>query len=318
LQFGPGFVNLAGSKGIEILETVAYIVIPVVVVLLVFVLVLLHRSRKRMYYEIAEREWAMEKLREGDTLLRTVVDSTKEAMISIGEDGLIILFNPAAEEMFGRNKMEMIGKPLDSLMPKKYREKHQQYINSYFATGKPNGAIGKLLELPGLRSDGKVFPMEISLSAGKLENKQFVIAVARDITERKQMEKTLRESEERFREVAEHEQEWIWEVDAEGIYTYASPVVEKMLGYKPEEVVGKKHFYDLFHPDRREELKKAAFEVYNKKQPFREFLNLNVHKDGRSVWLSTSGVPMLDEEGNLRGYRGADIDVTKRMRVKPT
>ncbi|MHC4653847.1 MAG: PAS domain-containing protein [Planctomycetota bacterium] len=307
----------------DILNNPVYIAILVslvlvAVVLLVFALVLLQRSRKRMYYEIAEREWAMEKLREGDTLLRTVVESTKESMISIGEDGLIILFNPAAEEMFGRNKMEMIGKPLDSLMPKKYRTKHRQYVNSYFATGEPNRAIGRIVELPGLRSDGNVFPMEISLSAGRLENKQFVIAVARDITERKQMEKALRESEERFREVAEHEQEWIWEVDAEGIYTYASPVVEKMLGYKPEEIVGKKHFYDLFHPDRREEMKKAAFEVYNKKQPFREFLNLNVHKDGSAVWLSTSGVPMLDEEGNLRGYRGADIDVTNRNQAKPS
>jgi PAS domain S-box-containing protein len=306
-------------KGIETLPTIAYyIAILVALVLLVFALVLLHRSRKRMYYEMAEREWAMKKLREGDTLLRTVVESTKEAMISIGDDGLIILFNPAAEEMFGRNKMEMIGQPLDSLIPKEYREKHRQYVNSYFATGKPNGAIGKLRELTGLRSDGKVFPMEISLSAGRLENKQFVIAVARDITERKRMEKTLRDSEERFREVAEHEQEWIWEVDAEGIYTYASPVVEKMLGYKPEEIIGKKHFYDFFHPDRREEMKKAAFEVYNKKQPFREFLNLNVHKDGSAVWLSTCGVPMLDEEGNLRGYRGADIDVTNRNQPKPS
>jgi PAS domain S-box-containing protein len=305
------------SKGKETLQEAAYIVIPVVIVL-VFALVLLQRSRKRMYHEMTEREWAMEKLREGDALLRTVVDSTKEAIISIGEDGLIILFNPAAEEMFGRNKWEMIGKPLDSLMPKKYREKHGQYVNSYFATGKPNRAIGKILELPGLRSDGNVFPMEISLSAGSLENKQFVVAVARDITERKRIEDALRESEKRFREVAENEQEWIWELDAEGIYTYASPVVEKMLGYKPEEVVGKKHFYDLFHPDRRQELKKTAFEVYNRKQPFREFLNLNVHKDGTSVWLSTSGVPMLDEEGNLRGYRGADIDVTERMRGKPS
>ena len=318
MHFWAGFDSLVGSKGIEILLTVEHIVILVVVVLLVFVLVLLHRSRKRMYYEIAEREWATGKLREGDTLLQTVVDSTKEAIISIGEDGLIILFNPAAEEMFGRNKWEMIGKPLDSLMPKKYREKHGQYVSSYLATGKPNSAIGKILELPGLRSDGNVFPMEISLSAGRLENKQFVVAVARDVTERKQMEDTLRQSEERFREVAENEQEWIWEVDAEGIYTYASPVVEKILGYKPEEVVGKKHFYDLFHPDRREEMKKAAFEVYNKKQPFREFLNLNVHKDGTSVWLLTSGVPMLDKEGNLRGYRGADIDVTDRMRSKPS
>ncbi len=294
------------------------IILVVVLLLLVFVLFLLHRSRKRMFQEITEREWAVEKLREGDTLLRTVVESTKEAMISIGEDGLIILFNPAAEEMFGRNKWEMVGKPLDCLMPKKYREKHGQYVSSYFATGKPNHAIGRILELPGLRSDGSVFPMEISLSTGRLEDKQFVIAVARDITERKKLEDALRQSEERFREVAEHEQEWIWEVDAEGIYTYASPVVEKMLGYKPEEVVGKKHFYDLFHPDRREELKKAALEVYNRKQPFRDFLNLNIHKDGTSVWLLTCGVPMLDEKGNLRGYRGADIDVTDRMRIKPS
>jgi PAS domain S-box-containing protein len=301
-----------------ILENMEYIVFLVTVVLLVFVLVLLHRSRKRMYYEIAEREWATEKLREGDKLLRTVIDSTKEAIISIGEDGLIILFNPAAEEMFGRNKHEMIGKPLDSLMPKEYRQKHGQYVKSYFATGKPNRAIGRILELPGLRSDGNVFPMEISLSAGSFENKQFVVAVARDITERKQMEESLRESEERFREVAENEHEWIWEVDAEGMYTYASPVVEKMLGYKPEEVVGKKHFYDLFHPDRREEMKKAAFDVYNRKQPFREFLNLNVHKNGTPVWLLTSGVPMLDEKGNLHGYRGADIDVSNRMRKKPS
>jgi len=302
---------------LDILKDPAYLAMFVALALLVLALVLLHRSRKRMHYEIAEREWATVKLREGDTLLRTVIDSTKEAIISIGEDGLIILFNPAAEEMFGRNMHEMIGKPLDSLMPKKYREKHRQYVRSYFATGKPNRAIGKILELPGLRSDGRVFPMEISLSAGRLENKQFVVAVVRDITERKQMENTLRESEERFREVAENEQEWIWEVDAEGMYTYASPVVETMLGYKPEEVVGKKHFYDLFHPDRREEMKKAAFDVYNKKQPFREFLNLNVHKNGTPVWLLTSGVPMLDEKGNLRGYRGGDIDVTDRMRKKP-
>ncbi|NIS50101.1 PAS domain S-box protein [Candidatus Saccharibacteria bacterium] len=299
-------------------EYIAYIIMTLAVVLLVFALFLLHRSRKRMFQEIAEREWAVEKLREGDTLLRTVVESTKEAMISIGEDGLIILFNPAAEEMFGRNKWEMVGKPLDCLMPKKYREKHGQYVSSYFATGKPNRAIGRILELPGLRSDGSVFPMEISLSAGRLEDKQFVIAVARDITERKKLEDALRQSEERFREVAEHEHEWIWEVNAEGIYTYASPVVEKMLGYKPEEVVGKKHFYDFFHPDRREELKKEALEVYNRKQPFRDFLNLNIHKDGTSVWLLTCGVPMLDEKGNLRGYRGADIDVTDRMRAKPS
>ena len=71
------------------------------------------------------------------------------------------------------------------------------------------------------------------------------------------------EAEERFKQVAENAQGWIWEVDENGLYTYASPVVTGMLGYKPEEIVGKKHFFDLFHPEDREELKKAAFDMAN-------------------------------------------------------
>ena len=300
------------------MQNLVFILIAVIVLVVALGVMLIHRYRERMHYEIGEREWATEKLREGEQMLQTVVDSTREAMISIGEDGLIVLFNPAAEEMFGRNKHEMIGQPLDSLMPKEYRQQHQQNINNYFATGKPDGAIGRLLELPGLRSDGTVFSMEISLSAGSLEDKQFVVAVARDITERKRMEDVLRRSEERFRLVAENAREWIWEVDAQGLYTYASPVVENILGYKPEDLVGKKHFYDFFHPDSRQEMKKAAFETFSRKQPFRGFVNLNLRRDGTTVWLSTSGVPILDDQGNLLGYRGEDTDVTDRKKPEPT
>ena len=84
------------------------------------------------------------------------------------------------------------------------------------------------------------------------------LGITRDITERKRVEEALRESEERFYQVAESAGEWIWEVDANGLYTYASPVVEKMLGYRPEEILGKKDFYDLFHPEDREAFKVAA------------------------------------------------------------
>lgn len=134
-------------------------------------------------------------------------------------------------------------------------------------------------------------------------------------TELKRTEEALRENEERFRIITENALAWIWEVDANGKYTYASPLVEKILGYKPEEVL-KKHFYDLFHPEEREELKKAAFDVFLKKQSFREFINKNVHKNGKTVWLSTSGSPILDSKGNLIGYRGADIDITERKRAE--
>jgi PAS domain S-box-containing protein len=133
---------------------------------------------------------------------------------------------------------------------------------------------------------------------------------------RKQAEEALRESEKRFQQVAENAEEWIWEVDGNGLYTYASTVVERILGYKPIEIAGKKHFYDLFHPDDREQLKKAAFEVFAKHEPFREFINRNIHKNGNAVWLSTSGVPVVDIEGSLVGYRGADTNITERKRAE--
>jgi PAS domain S-box-containing protein len=122
----------------------------------------------------------------------------------------------------------------------------------------------------------------------------------------------LKISEERFQQVAENTCEWIWEVDASGLYTYSNAAVEKILGYAPEEIVGRKHFYDLFSPDEREDLKREAFAAFEKKRPFRGFLNCNEHKDGRTVWFETSGVPMFDADGTFRGYRGADTDITEQ------
>ncbi len=145
--------------------------------------------------------------------------------------------------------------------------------------------------------------------------RQEVSELRREETELKRAETALREDEERFRDIAETTLEWLWEVDANGKYTYASPVSEKILGYKPGEIL-KKHFYDLFHPDDREELKKAAFETFAQKQPFREFINRNIHKNGKTVWLLTSGVPVLDEKGKLLGYRGVDIDITERKQAE--
>ena len=100
------------------------------------------------------------------------------------------------------------------------------------------------------------------------------------------------------------------------MYTYASHMAAEILGYTPEEIVGKKHFYDLFHPEDCEKMKKAAFEAFAEKRPFRGSLNRNIHSNGSIVWLSTSGVPMLDEDGNLIGYRGADTDITERQRME--
>ena len=115
----------------------------------------------------------------------------------------------------------------------------------------------------------------------------------------------MAKTEQRFQDIADNADEWIWEVDQTGRYTYSSGAVERILGYTSEEVL-ELHFYDLFHPEDRDQLRVAALEVFESRQSFRGFLNRNVHKSGKSVWLSTSGVPILDADGSLLGYRGAD------------
>ncbi len=125
----------------------------------------------------------------------------------------------------------------------------------------------------------------------------------------------LRRSEERFRGLVESSSDWIWEVDAEGVYTYASPQVESMLGYSPEEIVGRTPF-DLM-PSKEAELVSRTFrEHVADRKPLAALPNTCLHKDGRAAILETSGVPFFDEEGTLRGYRGVDRDITERRALE--
>ena len=128
----------------------------------------------------------------------------------------------------------------------------------------------------------------------------------------KKSQEALAESEKRFRQIVENSEEWIWEVNKEGLYTYSSPVIKDILGYQPSELVGKKYFYDFFHPHDKEELKNKTFDVFKQRGKFNNFLNRNIHKDGRIAWLSTSGIPIFNEEGEFYGYRGVDTDITER------
>ncbi|MDP2724348.1 MAG: response regulator [Bacteroidales bacterium] len=128
-------------------------------------------------------------------------------------------------------------------------------------------------------------------------------------------EKALQESEHRFKQVAENAQEWIWEVNKNGLYTYTSPVIKSLLGYSAEEIVSKKHFYDLLVPEKMEEIMASYFEFFSRKESFRNFENPTVHKNGQIIILNTSGSPILDENGEILGYRGVNADITESKKM---
>lgn len=119
----------------------------------------------------------------------------------------------------------------------------------------------------------------------------------------------LYESQQRLEQLARHSRSVAWEVDAEGMYTYLSNVVYEVLGYTSEELIGK-YFYD-FHPiSGREAFKKAAFDVFERHEPFSNFKHRAVNKDGIIIWLMTNGIPIIAPNGRLLGYRGNHTDVT--------
>ena len=124
----------------------------------------------------------------------------------------------------------------------------------------------------------------------------------------------LRKSEQRFVQLAEQSRTLVWETDPQGLYTHVSPAVEPVLGYRPDELVGKTHFYDLHPVEGREAFIQAAFQTFERKEPFVNFENAATSKDGKPLWLLTNGIPLLNADGSLRGYRGSDIDITERKR----
>ncbi len=115
----------------------------------------------------------------------------------------------------------------------------------------------------------------------------------------------------RWRDLVEHSTDWVWEVDAQGVYTYASPRICELLGYEPEEVVGRTPF-DLMAPGEADRIGATFAAIVAERRPFALLENVNVHRDGHFVLLETSGVPLLDEHGALVGFRGIDRDVTAR------
>ena len=140
--------------------------------------------------------------------------------------------------------------------------------------------------------------------------------VIKDITEQKQAEETIREGLERFNQIAEQTRSMIWEVDVEGLYTYVSRACKPITGYTPDEIIRKMHFYDLHPEDGRESYKKSAFAVIKKKKRFVDLPNRILTKDGREIWVSTSGMPVLSIRGNLIGYRGSDYDITSSKQTE--
>ncbi len=241
-------------------------------------------------------------------------DMAPVGYFTISEKGLIIEANLTIATLLGITKRNLVKQPLSRFISKEYQEIYYLHRNQLFETGKP-----QTCELRMVKKNKTAFWAYLeAIAAQDNQGKPVCRVTISDMSTRKKSEEALRESEERFDQLAMKSGTITWEVDFQGLYTYVSHVSETVLGYRPDEIVGQMHFYDLHPESEREAFKKAAFAVFDRKESFLNLENAAQTKDGRQVWLSTSGIPLLNHDGTLRGYRGSDTNITDRKRMEDT
>ena len=259
--------------------------------------------------DITERKKAQLALQESEKRFKAMADTAPILLWMSGQNGLCTYFNCRWLEFTGRTLEQELGSGWSECV---HPEDHQRCL--YTHTKAFNARKPFVLEYRLRHNSGEYrWIMDSGVPRFNADG-DFLgfIGTGTDITDRKIVEEELRESEVRFRQIAENACDMVWEVDASGMYVYCSSVVKHLLGYSASELVGNKHFYELFAPEVREELKMTTMGAFERQESFRNFVNPCIHKNGKTVFMETSGVPVLSEDGTLIGYRGTNTDITDR------
>jgi diguanylate cyclase (GGDEF)-like protein/PAS domain S-box-containing protein len=277
------------------------------------------RWKELMRFPSPHRQ-ADDELRKREARYRTVLDAARDAIVTITPDGTIRWFNRGAEGIFGHRAEEVIGRPVTLLMPERYRELCVAGLHRYLETGEAR-VVGGTTELVGLRKDGNEFPIELSLGETREGKARLFTAVIRDITDRKESEKRLREAETRYQTLVEqipavtYVQEPL-ESDKSKAITYMSPQYETMLGYPPEtEMVDKEHWLRTLHPEDRERVLAEEVRTDRTGEPFKIEYRV-IAGDGRVVWVRDHAVLVRDEDGEPLYWLGVQYDITEQKRTE--
>ena len=257
--------------------------------------------------DITERKQAESKLR----LTQFTIDHVVDAIYWINRQAQILDVNEAGSLMLGYSKDELSTMTVHDLNP----DFQADMWPGFWAETQQRGTM--VFETVHRSKSGQFIPVEVSINHLSYEGQELHCAFARNITERKQAEKALRVSEERFDLAVRGSNTGIWDWDLRTNKTYFSPLWKGMLGYEEHELQGEFfEWEERLHPDDRERSSATVRAYLEGTTPQYELEHRLRHKDGRYRWILARGVSLLDAEGKPYRMAGSHIDVTEQKQTQ--
>jgi len=266
-------------------------------------------------HDLSDRERKERELRESEARLKALVETAVDGMILIDAVGEVLMFNPACETLFGYTAGEVIGRNVKMLMPSRYRQEHDHYLDNFHRTGVKK-IIGVGREVTGLRKDGSTFPMNLSVGEAKQDGSSIFVGIIHDLTDRARAEQTLRDSERSFRLLVEGVADYaIYMLDLGGRVTSWNSGAQRIKQYAAPEILGQ-HFREFYtEEDRASGEPERNLEAALHHGRF-EAEDWRLRKDGSRFWASVIIDPIRGDQGHLIGYVKITRDITERRRAE--
>jgi two-component system cell cycle sensor histidine kinase/response regulator CckA len=239
-----------------------------------------------------------------------IIESAANVIATADLDRKMTYVNPAFLETWGFDDPgEVLGRPFSEFWM--VEERLDEIMDVLQHQGKWSD------EIQARKRDGSLFDVQVS-AAMVCDDEGHPISLMSssvDITERKRTQEALRKSEEMVRAIVETSQDWIWAIDLDGRHTYCNPAIETILGYRPDELIGKRSL-DFMQSDDRRVVEDGLPKWIAEKRGWSNLLIRWRHKDGSWRFLESNSVPILNAAGELVGFRGVDRDTSDRRRAE--
>ncbi|MCS6896331.1 MAG: PAS domain S-box protein [Nitrospira sp.] len=268
------------------------------------------RSRASAGLRAAEEKLLVSQLR-----LDSIIHSAMDAIITTDHEQKIVLFNRAAEQMFGCAAEEAVGQPIDRFLPARFREAHRRQVEAFGQSNVTSRKMGRLGTVVGLRSNGEEFPIEAAISHVSVEGRRYYTVILRDITEHQRVLEELRRQHAFIEAVLETAAALVVVLDREGRILRFNRACELATGYSSEEVTGKTVWSFLLAPEEAESAK-SAFDSLVKGALRNEHEHDWVGKDGRRRRIAWTNTVMTDSSGRVDYIVATGIDVTELKQIQ--